>query len=230
MIKHENAVREVAFGRHTQKLETQFVLRQFPAWLTSPVAAESQTWENNGLTLNDGSTELTPKLVTAYFDVEQMTQVSLELFNANFGVSTNFVYFALVSENGERAISLDGWGNAVKTSLSCHSSGGVSGTPAFTDEEVGFIGSIKKFRFNQDNQGVDRYSNAPRNIRLAVFPVEREITVLENGVTAYTLNRYIHPAGIDVNIIDFSGRWRFEVYCANYLRISGAELKIQQNL
>ena len=228
MIKHENAVREIAFGRHTQKLETQFVLRTLPDWLTTPVAAESQTWVNNGLTLNDGSTELTPKLVTAYFDVEQMTQVSLELFNANFGVSSNEAHIVLMNADGQHLIQL---ASANDTTWVSYHSGGLNSSPdGIYDEDVGLVSSIRKFRFLKDNQGVDRYSNVPRNIRLAIFPVEREITILENGVTAYTLNRNIHPAGIDVNTIDFSGRWRFEVYCANYLRLSGAELKIQQNL
>ncbi len=230
MIRYENATREIPFGRYTQRFNTRFAMRTLPDWLSSPVAAESRTWENNGLTLNDGNTETTPKLVTAYFDVEQMTQISLELFNVNFGTSANAVYFALASENGGKAISLAASTGEAKTILSYHADGGVTSSPAFSDEDVGFVGTVKKFRFNKDNQGIDRYADAPRNIRLAIFPVEREIAVLENGVASYTLNRYIHPDGIDVDSIDFSGRWRFEVYSANYLRLAGAELTIQQNV
>ncbi len=224
MIRYENATREVAFGRHTQRLETKFLLRTLPSWLATDFNGDL-TWENNGLVIPATATS---KLTTAYFDVEQMTQISAEFFNLNFHSDSTTASIRMTSEDGTREFGI----YANPTDLSCKFEYRVTGTAVISDADMGYVGSIRKFRFMAftDASGSVRHGNAPRNLRLSVFPVEREISVIENGVTAYTLNSYIHPDGADVADIDFSGRWRFEIEFSNTLSLSGAEIKIQQNV
>lgn len=229
MIKFENAVREIQFGRYEQKLETQFVLGTMPGWLTT---TGTPSYENNGLTL-PSSTEYTT-LDTAAFALEQMTMASLELFNVNFKSDTADAYIALVKSDNTAAFCLLSGGATAGCSLAYRtgSAAGVetTGTAVFTDSNVGKIGTITKFRFMKDSDGVARYGSAPRNLRFAVFPVEKELVILENGVPSYTLNTYIHPTGADMSAVSFAGNWKFRVGFKTGLHLAGAELKIQQNL
>lgn len=227
MIKHRNAVEEIKFGRYEHKLETQFILGSIPEWL-SYTSGATVSFENNGISFE--SSEDYTRLCTSNFSAEQMTQISFELFNVNFQSDTADAYIALIKSNNSASIDLFSGGATAGCTMSYHTGTALTGTAAFSDSDVGKIGTITKFRFMKDSAGVARYGNAPRNLRLSIFPVEKEITILENGVPSYTLNQYIHPDGVNTSTIDLSGLWRFEVGFKSGLSLAGAELKIQTNV
>ncbi|MDD4817286.1 MAG: hypothetical protein PHI85_04885 [Victivallaceae bacterium] len=221
MIKFENSTREVAFGRYSQRLETQFVLQSLPAWLTTTGTA---TWENNGLKIVS-TTET--KLMTAYFDAEKMVQVSAEFFNLNFNSDSTVCAIRMINEAGTKEVGLYSDPTDSKNIFKYIS----GGTAVISDDAIGYIGTLMKSRiplaYSTVNGG---FGGKPRNLRLSIFPVEKEVTILENGVPAYTINTYIAPSGADMAAVDFSGRWRFEVLFNNTINCSGVELLIQQNL
>ena len=220
MIKFENATREVNFGRYSQRLETQFVLQALPAWLTTTGTA---TWENNGLKI--AATSET-KLMTAYFDAEKMVQVSAEFFNLNFNSDSTVCAIRMINEAGTKEVGV--YSDPVNSkNIFKYISGGVA---VIADDTVGYIGTLMKSRIPLAYSTANgSFGGKPRNLRLSIFPVEKEVTILENGVPAYTINTYI-ASGADMTAVEFSGRWRFEVIFNNTLNCSGVELLIQQNL
>lgn len=207
MIFKENKIEQMPVGRHTQRLHSDFVLRQVPSWLSID---STPSFSNNGIDTN--GTVTFPDISLG--DAEQ---ISIELCNTHWSSLPTNPSIKLV--NGTKYIGIVG-SNFVY----------YDGTSEVINEPMGVLDNEEVWSWCKTISFTDFHLGS-KNIGVVIQPQYGYYHVVHNGEPVHS-KRFADTVVNNTPLsIDFSGDWHWEVYTGGKsMHASGFDVEVQMNI
>lgn len=207
MIFEKYKIEQVPVGRHTQRIQSDFILGQVPSWLNID---GTPSFSDNGINING-------TIVFPDVDLSNAEQISIDIYNTHWASLPTNPSVKLV--NGNKYIGILG-NNFVY----------FDGTDTVVNETMGVVDNKQIWSWC-DTVHATNFHLGSKNIGIVIQPQYGYCHVIYNGEPVHSRKISDFTVNDTPLNIDFSGDWHWEIYTGGKsMHASGFDVEVQMNI